>query len=85
MLVALPDSAEHIALLLALASIGAVSYCIDPRLSAAECQKEAAGLGITGAIVVSDSAGFADYPTYSLASLFEGFAGVGAAAGVARA
>jgi acyl-coenzyme A synthetase/AMP-(fatty) acid ligase len=72
-LVALPDSAEHVAALLALASIGAVSYCLDPRLQTDQCQKEAAGLAIAAAIVRADGRGFKDYPAYPIASLFKGF------------
>jgi acyl-CoA synthetase (AMP-forming)/AMP-acid ligase II len=72
-LVALTDSAEHIATLLALASIGAVSYSIDPRLSGEQCRKEATGLTIATAIVATDGGGFEDYPAYPLASLFQGF------------
>jgi acyl-CoA synthetase (AMP-forming)/AMP-acid ligase II len=72
-LVALPDSAEHVAALLALASIGAVSYSLDPRLSADMCQKEAAGLDIAAAIVAAQSPGLDAQPAYTVASLFAGF------------
>jgi len=72
-LVALPDSAEHVAALLALASIGAVSYCLDPRLTAEQCEKEVIGLAIAAAIVATDGRRFKDYPAYPIASLFKGF------------
>lgn len=74
-IVSLPDTAEHVALLLALAEIGAVSLSLDFRALAADNRKTARGLAIRAAIEAADISHFPETEPVALAALFDGMSG----------
>ncbi len=68
--VALPDSPEHVAIIYALARIGATSLSLDRDLPEPEALRATAGLGIRAAVVSDGSGGFAGLPDVVAGSLF---------------
>jgi len=68
--VALPDTPEHVALLLALAKIGAVSFSLDFNSPPSDSSKAARGLVIRAAVEVSQPSHFPEAEPLLLAALF---------------
>lgn len=67
--VILPNSAEHIAVLYALAKLGAVSLSFDPELPQKEWAKEFAGLDVRASITETGAAPLPDHRALALGAM----------------